>query len=115
MKEESNVINEMFEYTDFGGDIGGHVLVMKADNYDTEETLRAKIKYMTDKQIRLAEESLVRRVREEIKNTSAVWTERTPGWDSSQDDAFEDGSEVIKSKILSLPILQTYKPEGDEK
>jgi hypothetical protein len=34
----------MFEYTDFSGDIGGLILRMKDDRYDTEETLRAKLR-----------------------------------------------------------------------
>ena len=34
---------EMFEYTDFGGDLGGFILKVKEDGYDTQETLIYKL------------------------------------------------------------------------
>lgn len=64
MEKRIEELQMMFEYTDFTGDIGTHVLVMKSDGYDTEETLRNKL---TDSLSSLKSE-IIKRVEKESES-----------------------------------------------
>ncbi len=79
----------------------------------------SEVKHLLDlykSNIRLAEESLVERVREEIYNLS--YTKSDERFDSESTETSRElfGGVYNKSinDILSLPILSTSKPKGDE-
>lgn len=81
-REELERFEDMFEWTDFCGDIS-YVLVVKSDIYDTEDTLRNKLKtfiaseidkaYKLGKCVGVQEESerwseIVKMIKEKYKN-----------------------------------------------